>query len=226
MKKVKKLDIPLTPQLKDEIIKAQIREIEELYEQKHKDLDDELKDVVKKIKTSLDFAYSMPIDPNKKPKIRKSWLDSEVNELKKLYGTDSILNIARRLNKNEVFVMNKLNEIKIQGIHKWTPEEEELVKNLYALTKTDNEISLEMRIPILDIQDKVRQLKDAGIILRRIKGPISHKEPQNIEEAVNDITDAIVDSEQVKDFLGQTNENEKVSDANAQKKIQQFLKNK
>ena len=122
MKPTENIEIHLTPEMKEDILNNEIEKLKQSYESKHKDLEDQEKDEIEKIKISVDKLQTISI-PNPlsnishtttpKKKERKGWTPEELSELKKLHESGMKTQpISKKLVKSYQSVYLKIKELK------------------------------------------------------------------------------------------------------------------
>jgi hypothetical protein len=109
--KTEKMNIPLTEELRRAIIAGKIENLKIDYQLKHKQLDQQLNKEIEKLSHSLDSIDSISVDINDLPKPKRGWIETEISELKELYGKHKLTDIAKKMNKNYQSVMNKVKEL-------------------------------------------------------------------------------------------------------------------
>ncbi len=121
MATIENMEIPFTPELKEIILNDKIEKLKQSYLLKHKELEQQEKDEIEKIKTSLDKLLTISVSTNpthpttSKKKERKGWTESELTELKKLVDAGmKTQGIADKLNKPYQSVYYKIKELKEQ----------------------------------------------------------------------------------------------------------------
>ena len=175
-----KMNVSLTEQMKKEIIESEIIKLTADYQLKHQALNKELDNEIEKMKEIINQITYINADVEVKPQPKKrGWSDNEIEKLKELHGLKKPSDIAKQLNKSYQTVINKINELNLKDklLYKWTEDEINIFVELYEKSLDDYEISAKMKIPVLDIQEKISALKAEGKqILKRVPLPVVKKQ--------------------------------------------------
>ena len=175
-----KMNVSLTEQMKKEIIESEILKLTADYDLKHQALNKELDNEIEKMKEIINQITYINADVEVKlqPK-KRGWSDNEIEKLKELHGLKKPSDIAKQLNKSYQTVINKINELNLKDklLYKWTEDEITILVELYEKSLDEYEISTKMKIPVLDIQEKISALKAEGKqILKRVPLPVVKKQ--------------------------------------------------
>ena len=169
MKKIK-LSVPFTSELKALTLENETHKLKEIYKEKNQKLIQEFEAEVEKLKEIInsinmidtDFEFVEPVK-------KKGWSNMDLNILKNNFGKKSIADIAKLVNKSYQTTIKKVNELGLRNdkSYVWNESEIDTLVNLHAQSKTDDDISVEMMIPIADVKAKITQLKDEGVRIMR-----------------------------------------------------------
>ena len=128
-----------------------------------------LQEMIKQAPAYLDSNFEL-----KPPVKKRGWDSVEENILKTNFGTKSVVEIAKLLNKSYQSVIKKVNDLNLKNSsHNWSQQEIDKLVELHARSLTDKEISFEMLLPEKDIQSKITELKNQGNLIMRGQNRLS-----------------------------------------------------